>query len=321
MLFCCGCIAGANSVISGDGFTQQFDVASLRCASSLPVRTVDSSRDLHWASLLLDHQQVLNSEEQFETLPTSDQTVVVMTRGEQEIEVFSRGRWRRAAYRPDTIGLTPGGMTDRLRRRINADAGPACKINLYIAQALFDEAADHLRRAGSSTALRPPVTLAQADCTLRMAAQALLQASRAGAPSLYADSMAQWLAIHLLTSLKGSDRGRAAFEGARLKDKRLSNLLEFMEHNFSEQLSVDRLAREAAISKFHFTRLFHQATGFTPHRWLCDRRLDAAKQLLETTDLSVGEIADRCGFAHANYFATAFSKRFGISPSDYRLAY
>ena len=299
-----------------------FNVASLKCASSLPVRMVESSRTVGWTSLLLDHHQVLNAEAEFETSATPDHTIVVMTRGEQLIEVYERNRWKRATYRHDSIGMTPGGMTDRMRRRVNAAAGPAFKINLYIPHALFDEAADHLGRAGGSTVLHGPMALGYRDGAVRMATQTLLRAARAGAPSLYSESMAHWLTVHLLTSLR-SNRGHLEelMPTESIKTKRLGSVLEFIEHNLSEEVSLDQLAREAAVSKFHFTRLFREATGSTPHRWLSDRRLDAGRRLLETTDLSVSEIAHRCGFSRANYFATAFSSKFGVTPSDYRLAF
>ena len=129
--------------------------ASLKCADALRVRSIESSRGLDWQSALVEHQQILEHADTFETRPTPDQTIVVMTRGEQELDVLSAGFWRRASYRPGAVGLTPGGATDRLRRRMKPEAGPACKINIYIPQALFDEAADQLCRAGSATSMLP----------------------------------------------------------------------------------------------------------------------------------------------------------------------
>ncbi len=299
-----------------------FHAASLNCASSLPIRMIESSRDAGWTSLLLDHQQALTNEDEFETLPTPDQTVVVMTRGKQTIEVYDRGRWKRATYSPGIVGKTQGGESDRLRRRVNSDAGPACKINLYLPQSLISEVTARLKRCGDLTKVQSPSALAYSDDALRIGAQLLLRAMRAGAPSLHADSMAHWLTVHLLTSAGNAyERFEAATSLQSIKDKRLKRVLEFMEHNSHKQLSLEQLASEAAVSKFHFVRLFRAATGCTPHRWLSDRRLRAARHLLETTDCSMAEIAAQCGFTRPNYFATVFAKTFGMSPSDYRLAF
>ena len=240
-----------------------------------------------------------------------------MTSGEQQLEVYDRGRWRRAVYRPDTIGMTPGGATDRLRRRVSTSAARACKINLYIPRPLFDEAADHLCRAGRRKACGTPVALAHADAIFRTAALALLQACREGAPDLYAETFARWAAIHLLTFLHHPQQQAGAY-GSSGNERRLRRVLDLIEHEFASPLTIDRLAREANVSKFHFARLFRQETGSTPHRWVVDRRLRAARRLLETTDLSIAEVAARCGFTRPNYFATAFFRRFAMTPGACR---
>ena len=102
------------------------------------MRSIEISRGLDWQSPLVEQQQILEHEDTFETRPTPAQAIVVMTHGEQEVEVLSGGVWRCATYRRGAVGLTPGGATDRLRRRVNREAGPACKINIYTPQVLFD---------------------------------------------------------------------------------------------------------------------------------------------------------------------------------------
>ena len=296
------------------------DNASLRCADALPAKLVASSRTIGWTSILVDHQQVLNALDPFETASTPDHTIVVMTHGEQEIEVCSRGVWRRAEYRAGTVGMTPGGMTDRLRRRVRPGAGPAKKVNIYVPALLFDEAADHLGRAVGPDHAGRLVALGFADATLRQIAMALLRAVQAGLPDLYAETAARWLAVHLLSAKEGRPRldAEETRSGGKIDDKRLARVLEFIDAHFSEPVSLDALAAEAGVSKFHFTRLFRRATGTTPHRWLVGRRLEAAQQMLATTDIPLTRVAARCGFPRANHFATQFAKRFGMSPSDYR---
>jgi AraC-like DNA-binding protein len=78
------------------------------------------------------------------------------------------------------------------------------------------------------------------------------------------------------------------------------------------------MAREAAVSPFHFTRLFHRSVGVTPLRFLTERRLATAASLLRTTDISVSEIAATCGYARPSAFSTAFLKRFDATPTEYR---
>lgn len=83
-------------------------------------------------------------------------------------------------------------------------------------------------------------------------------------------------------------------------------------------LGVDRLAAVARLSRAHFVRVFTTALGVSPSSYVQDRRLDRAARLLHATDLPVSDIAAATGFASANYFAKAFRRHHGVSPSDFR---
>ena len=130
----------------------RFSPASLRCSRSLPAKVLASSVDYGWTSALVEHHRVEPDGEPFETTPTPDQTIVVMLKGEQDIASFKAGTWRHAAYRSGTVGLTQGGLTDRLRRRPQKGSKAFEKVNLYIPQTVFRDAAEHNRRAGQRLA-------------------------------------------------------------------------------------------------------------------------------------------------------------------------
>ena len=134
-----------------------FSTASLRCASVLPARNLQSSEDLGWTAALVQHHRLLPCEDEFQTLPTDDHTLVVMTRGEQTLDAYGHGGWQSARYRPGTVGITLAGESDRLRRRLHRDAGPACKVNIYLPHQIFADAADRLSLAG------PPCPVALPD--------------------------------------------------------------------------------------------------------------------------------------------------------------
>ena len=74
------------------------------------------------------------------------------------------------------------------------------------------------------------------------------------------------------------------------------------------------------MSAFHFARLFKQSTGVPPHRYLVERRIARAKELLTTDHLSVAEIARAVGFRTASHFATVFHRAAGMTPTAYRSA-
>jgi len=295
-----------------------FSQASLRCRESLPSTIIATSLACGWTSVLVEHHRVEPRYEPFETSPTPDQTIVMMTRGEQDLASFNAGLWRHAVYRPGTIGMTPGGAIDRLRRQPRGTPAPFEKINLYIPQQIIRDTAEQYRRVGRRLQDRPLTALAFQDPMIAETVSALLRGMEAGAPDLYAEAAMQWLTTHLLAA-----HGRGiSTEDRRLPgtitDKRLARVLDYMSAHFAEPLSLGDLAAEAGVSKFHFTRLFRACTGTTPHGFLVELRLDAARALLTTTGLSVAAIAARCGFARAAYFGTAFTKRFGTAPTAFR---
>jgi AraC family transcriptional regulator len=95
-------------------------------------------------------------------------------------------------------------------------------------------------------------------------------------------------------------------------------VIECMSVHYAEQITLEQLAAEAGISKYHFTRLFHQKLGKTPFRFLTEIRLAAARRMLVTTDLRAGEIALACGYSAASYFTIAFTARYGTPPLRFR---
>lgn len=86
-----------------------------------------------------------------------------------------------------------------------------------------------------------------------------------------------------------------------------------------DRASVAYAASAAALSLHHFIRLFRQAYGLSPHRYLTMRRIEEAKRLLATTDLSVGTICVEIGFASPSAFSRLFKAHVGMPPLAYRL--
>lgn len=89
----------------------------------------------------------------------------------------------------------------------------------------------------------------------------------------------------------------------------------FLENNFNESISIHDAARDAALSEYHFFRLFKAAFGITPQQYLIQIRLLKSLDLLCTGNYSVTEASIVTGFADVFSFSKAFKKHFGISPS------
>ena len=86
----------------------------------------------------------------------------------------------------------------------------------------------------------------------------------------------------------------------------------------AEEFSLERLAEQAGLSRFHFQRLFKSATGVSPSRYHINLRMNEARRLLRETKMSVVDVALEVGYANPSHFARLFRRETGLSPSDYR---
>ncbi|MHA6764028.1 GlxA family transcriptional regulator [Streptacidiphilus sp. PAMC 29251] len=98
----------------------------------------------------------------------------------------------------------------------------------------------------------------------------------------------------------------------------LARTREWALHHLGESLPVRRLAEHAALSERTFARRFVEEAGVSPTQWLLTARIDLAKQLLESGDSGIDEVARRAGFGSAANFRARFSKATGTSPTAYR---
>lgn len=94
--------------------------------------------------------------------------------------------------------------------------------------------------------------------------------------------------------------------------------LYFIEHHYSENLSLDIVARIAGFSSGHFSRLFQTQLGKSYSEYVTAVRLKHVKELLLTTNKSITEIALDTGYSHASNLTEQFKKKIGMTPLSYR---
>lgn len=98
----------------------------------------------------------------------------------------------------------------------------------------------------------------------------------------------------------------------------VSDAMSYIGAHFSEDLSIDDLAKEYGVSVWHFIRLFSRECGCTPHEYLVRVRMNTARFMLKTTTMSVKEICFACGYSAVSIFCTAFKRETGKTPVEYR---
>jgi AraC-like DNA-binding protein len=91
-----------------------------------------------------------------------------------------------------------------------------------------------------------------------------------------------------------------------------------MDRHYAEPLDLEAIAGRAHASKAHFVREFRATFGETPHQYLLTRRLERAKHLLHTTQLSVTEVCLAVGLQSLGSFCTSFKRIVGVTPGQYR---
>jgi len=103
--------------------------------------------------------------------------------------------------------------------------------------------------------------------------------------------------------------------------ERLNKAIDYLDEYYMEDVSLEAVAKVAGFSKFHFSRLFKQYSGYTFYDYLCFRRIKSAVNLLLNPDLSVTEIALQSGFASLSTFNRTFKRLKDCTPSEYRKLY
>ena len=98
----------------------------------------------------------------------------------------------------------------------------------------------------------------------------------------------------------------------------LNGVIDSMQHSFSAPYDAKTYADMLYISVSRFNHFFKESVGVSPHKYYMNIRMKNAQELLEQTDLQINVIAKICGYEDALYFAQAFKKQVGTTPSEYR---
>lgn len=110
---------------------------------------------------------------------------------------------------------------------------------------------------------------------------------------------------------------RTAGEDAE-RDADFTMLLDYIQHNLTDRITLDSLAEKVHFDKSYLTARFKESLGTSPIRYVNHIRIERAKTLLATTDDSITQIAKTVGFSSVHYFSRYFKEKEGITPNEYR---
>lgn len=125
------------------------------------------------------------------------------------------------------------------------------------------------------------------------------------------------LAVHLLRDYSTAQPHIVLYEGG-LGDRKILQITDYIHAHLDQSIKLADLASVAGMSQFHFSRMFKQSMGISPHQYLLQQRVEQAKQLLKRSKLTIAEIALQCGFNSQSHLSKHFRDAIGMTPSDYR---
>jgi AraC family transcriptional regulator len=291
--------------------------ATIRATASCAGKTLLTSEGLGWTSLLVRISELAVSMDDFETPATPDPRIVLVLDKPAFIQQLSQGKWRGTHYRKGMGFIHPPGTRRRLRWNLNNQKSFTV-MHLCLSEDTVDSVASAIQKKYGARQNRLPEAPFLDDPVLSNFSSVAVSAIQAGLPDFYAQAAAQWIAAHLLLGPSAGARWHESSAHEQISDRRIVRVLEYIEAHLDERLSLDVLAREAAVSKFHFASVFSKSVGATPHRHVQHLRILAGAGMLRDTDKSVLEIALTCGFLGASHFAATFRRHFAQSPSEYR---
>lgn len=283
-----------------------------------PVNVLLTSMDRGWSGLSAQLCSVSKAVIPW-TTPQSDIRMCVDVRGNKSfIARRAPGIESRIVVRRGTAWLSPPGLQEG---SVDIAEDMSGVLHIYLPVSHFspgsfdnDIGESAIGALRYETAFEDPL-LAEIGCAIASELQ-----NETSAGSLLIGTLASSLAARLVqkyaTASSAQSCPRRTVQG--LDRRRLLRVLDYIEANLEGDLSIERMAAIACLSRFHFARSFRQAVGQSPHRYVSAKRLERAKALLMHGDRPLVDIALALSFSSQANFARAFREATGLAPGQYR---
>jgi transcriptional regulator GlxA family with amidase domain len=137
---------------------------------------------------------------------------------------------------------------------------------------------------------------------------------------LFNKSVAQHIERHFSHEVRRAYESVGYFEDGNMNhsDEEILQIQLWMKNNMSKTVPMSELAQQFSMSLRNFTRRFKEATGKTPLHYIQDIRISTASDLLQSSNLSIGDIASKVGYNDPSHFTQLFRKKLQLSPREYR---
>lgn len=273
----------------------------------LPLQVSDSSL---WQGIFLAHHRQPAWEMPENQL--SQHILSINIGPARKVERRIDGQLQRERFLTGDVAIYPAGVDYTLRWDQEAEF-----ILIGIDPALLAQSAIALSETES---IELKLLLATQDMLIHSMALALKAELAAKQPGgqMYAEAIAQTLAIHLLRNYSVCKLPSKISTAEGLPKHKLHQVIDYIHVSLHCGLSLSDIAAVIGMSSYHFSRLFKQSTGLSPYQYVIQCRLEKAKELLLYSNLTIAQIAYTTGFSNQSHFTQQFKRHYQTTPQKLR---
>lgn len=221
------------------------------------------------------------------------------------------GKRMRRVQKPGDIDIVPAGIDGSWE-----DDGDCHILRLSLHPSLLNQVAEDMGHHVGKIELIPRFQVRDARIEgIGRAIKADLEANTPSDP-LFIELLANALAVRLIETANGGFPGSDKHGNAKLPERKLRILTEYIETNLDQKLALANLAMVAGVSLTRLKTLFRNSTGTSVHQYVIHRRVAYARALMATTTMPASEIALAAGFAHQSHMASTMRRLLGQSPGE-----
>ena len=280
-----------------------------------------SSRQMGWNGILVEQYQHLSNAFEMEfpaqsdhwlVLPLGQPILVTQKSNDSHSERPRQRLYESVIQKGDSI-LVPAGQPKYWGRR----EGRCCSLHIHLKPEMIRQTAEtseiDLKRIDLVD------SFGQQDLQLHQIAMLLLAELESGGVmgQLYVESLTQVLAIHLLRHYSTVTQTVVPID-RNLTHTQLKQAIDYIHSHLNGNLSLAELASVVNISPTYFASLFKQSMGIAPHQYVIQQRVEQAKFMLSTTDLTIADIASKVGFSSQSHLTQQFKRLTGMTPKQVR---
>lgn len=276
--------------------------------SPVQMTILRSSETLSWQGIVLEQRQHSAGEYSF---PALSAHMLCLYQGlPLSLEQLRNGHLHTGTLLHGGIQIVPVKTESTWRHREEVN-----NIHVHLSPDLLNRVAAELKRPHLEILDHWNIS----DPRIEHISLALLAELAAGGPSgrLYGEGLATALAAHLIQSYSSTPQSAPELHSG-LPDPLFKRLVTMIEDRLHEDLGLADLAGEARLSQSHFSSLFRQTTGISPHRYIVRRRVERALSLLQSTSLPPSDIAAAVGFYDQSHLIRHMRHLLGVTPKYVR---